>query len=99
MNEIICIAQIFLGNKQDESYAEHVEEMSHFQQHGCNMSIKVHFLHNHLNCFTKNLGDLSEGQDKRFHQDISTVEERYHGRWDAHMMVDYCWSIKIALVN
>ena len=22
------------------------------------------------------------------------VEERYQGRWDRHMLADYCWSIK-----
>ena len=25
------------------------------------------------------------------HLDIRTMEERYRGRWDSHMMADYCW--------
>jgi len=43
--------------------------------------------------FPQNLGDLSEEQGERFHQDIKTMEARYQGRWDAHMMVDYCWNL------
>lgn len=94
-NEFVWTAQNFLGNKKDESYAEHIELMLlHFQQLGCNMSIKVHFLHSHLDRFPENLGDLSEEQGERFHQDIRTMEERYQGHWNAHMMADYCWSIK-----
>ena len=58
------------------------------------MSIKVHFLHSHLDRFPHNLGDLSEKQGERFHQDMKVMEERYQGRWDRHMMADYCWSIQ-----
>ena len=43
--------------------------------------------------FPENLGDLSEEQGERFHQDIKTMEARYQGRWDAHMMADYCWNL------
>ncbi|GBP44778.1 Alpha-globin transcription factor CP2 [Eumeta japonica] len=40
------------------------------------------------------LGNYSEEQGKRFHQDLKVMEERYQGRWDCHMMADYCWSLK-----
>ncbi|KAI6656622.1 hypothetical protein LOD99_1417 [Oopsacas minuta] len=59
-----------------------------------NMSIKVHYLFSHLDRFPENLGDLSEEQGERFHQDIKVIEERYQGRWDTHMMADYCWSLQ-----
>ena len=58
------------------------------------MSIKVHFLHSHLDRFPDNLGCYSEEQGERFHQDIKVMEERYQGRWDTHMMADYCWSLQ-----
>ena len=48
----------------------------------------------HLACFPENLGDVSEEQGERFYQDISGMEVRYQGRWDATMLADYCWSIK-----
>ena len=41
-----------------------------------------------------NVGSVSDEQGERFHQDLMTVEERYQGRWDRHMLADYCWSIK-----
>jgi hypothetical protein len=61
---------------------------------GCNMSLKLHFLHFHLDYFPGNLGDLSEEQGERFHQDVKEMERRYEGRWDVSMMADCCWSIK-----
>lgn len=93
-NEFVWLVQNFLGNKKSSDYSQHVEQlMGHFQRVGCNMSIKLHFLHNHLDYFPANLGDLSEEQGERFHQDLRTMEERYQGYWNTHMMADYCWSI------
>jgi hypothetical protein len=57
------------------------------------MSLKLHFLHNHLEYFLENLGALSEEQGERFHQDIEEMERRYQGRWDVSMLADYCWSL------
>ena len=65
-----------------------------FRNLGCNMSIKVHFLYNHLDKFPPNLGAVSDEQGERFHQDLTTMEKRYQGRWDKNMLADYCWSIK-----
>ena len=42
----------------------------------------------------EDLGAVSDEQGERFHQDLKIMEERYQGRWDVHMMADYCWSIK-----
>ena len=56
------------------------------------MSIKVYFLHSHLAHFPENLGDFSDEQGERFHQDIKDMENRYQGRWDAAMMADFCWN-------
>ena len=58
------------------------------------MSIKVHFLHAHLDRFPENLGDVSDEQGERFHQDIKVMENRYQGYWNTKMMADYCWSLK-----
>ena len=58
------------------------------------MSIKIHYLFSHLDRFPENLWELSEEQGERFHQDIKVMEERYQGRWDTHMMADYCWNLQ-----
>jgi hypothetical protein len=61
----------FIGNKKAD-YTQLVEDMFfHFNRLGCNMSVKVHHLHSHLDRFPENLGDFNEEQGKRFHQDKS----------------------------
>lgn len=46
---------------------------------GCNISMKFHFFHNHLDRFSENLRDMSEEQEGRMHQDLRVMEERYQG--------------------
>ena len=84
----------FLGSHKASNYENLVSEMlGAFQAQGTRMSIKMHFLFNHLDDFPENLGAVSEEQGERFHQDIKVMEERYQGRWDTVMMADYCWSL------
>lgn len=90
----VLVVQNFLGNQKSPNYEQLVNDMlCNMKELGCNMSIKIHYLHSHLNRFPKNLGDYSEEQGERFHQDIRVMEERYQGRWDTHMMADYCWNL------
>lgn len=94
-SSFVEVVNNFLGNHKAYNYEELVKNMLlHFEKLGANMSIKVHYLHSHLDRFAYNLGDFSEEQGERFHQDIRIMEERYQGRWDRHMMADYCWSIQ-----
>ena len=58
------------------------------------MSLKMHFLHSHLDFFTSNLGEVSDKQGERFHQDISVIEGRYQGRFDANMMGYFFWYLQ-----
>jgi len=39
------------------------------------MSVKVHFLHSHVNYFPENLEAIIEEQGESFHQDIKTIEK------------------------
>lgn len=90
--EAICTG--FLGNAKAENYTEIVHELlDAFKSLGCKMSLKMHFLHSHLEYFPENLGSLSDEQGERFHQDIVEMESRYQGRWDPAMMGDFCWSL------
>lgn len=94
-DSFVAIVKGFLGNEKAENYKDLVETLlDSFHHLGCNMSIKVHFLMSHLDAFPANLGDVSDEQGERFHQDIKVMEERYQGRWDTHMIADYCWSIQ-----
>ena len=67
----VVVVKKFLGNYK----AEIVNCMlDNFRDLGCNMSIKIHYLHSHLDKFPENLGDYSEEQGERFHQDIKTMK-------------------------
>ena len=84
----------FLGNVKSNSYQEGVAELlAAYEGMGCGMSLKMHFLHSHLEFFPENLGAVSDELGKRFHQDIQTMEERYKGVWNEGMMGDYCWML------
>ena len=41
------------------------------------MSLKIHFLHSHLDFFPENCGEVSDEHGERFHEDISSKEKRY----------------------
>lgn len=62
-----CIVADFLGTTADllEGYRA-LDEL---------MSIKLHFLHSHLDYFPGNCCQLSEEQEERFHLDIKVIEE------------------------
>ena len=77
------VVKFFLGKTKTPNYKELVKTLlTSLHQLSPNMSIKLHFLHSHLFRFLKNLGDLSDEQGERFHQDISDMEVHYQGRWD-----------------
>ena len=48
---------------------------------GCSVSLKVHFLDCHLDFLPENLSTVSDEHRERFHQDISTTERRYQGKF------------------
>ncbi|GBP13914.1 hypothetical protein EVAR_10482_1 [Eumeta japonica] len=90
----VSVMQNFLGYKKSENYIELVENLLlQLKNMAYNMSIKLHFLHSHLDRFPENLGDMSEEQGERMRQDLRVMEERYQGFWDTHMKADYCWSL------
>ena len=66
--------------------------MSLFHRLGCNVSLKIHLLFPHLDFFPDICGMVSDEHGERFHQEIATMEKRYHGVWSASMLADYCWT-------
>ena len=49
----------FLGNIGAENYKELIEDMSLYRTLGCNMSLKIHMLHSHLDFFPDNCNMVS----------------------------------------
>ena len=61
----------FHGNISAENYKELIEDMlSLCHKLGCNMSLKIHLLHSHLDFFPDNCGMFSDEHGERFHQEI-----------------------------
>ena len=87
----VLVVQNFLRNHRAEQYAELVDNMlKAYQWIGWRMSLKMYFLHSHLDFFPTNLGEVSDEHGERFHQDISVMETRYQGWFNPNMMGDYC---------
>jgi hypothetical protein len=57
------------------------------------MSLKIHFLHSHLDFFPENCEALNDEHGKRFHHDITAMEKRYQDKWSSSMLADYCWTV------
>ena len=84
----------FLSNKKSPLFKTGVENLLEaYKEMVCRMSIKIHFLHSHLDFFPANLGAVSDEQGEKFHQDIQAMEARYQGFWNEGMMADYCWML------
>ncbi|GBN57728.1 hypothetical protein AVEN_58150-1 [Araneus ventricosus] len=54
----------------------HVES---YEAQRCKMSLTVHLLHSHIDCFPENLKACSAEQGERFYQDVHDIERRYQG--------------------
>ena len=84
----------FLEKRRVQNYEELVNNLlQSYQKLDCNMSLKIHFLHSHLEFFPENCGAVSDEHGERFHQDISSMEMRYQGKWNCAMLADYCWTL------
>lgn len=57
------------------------------------MSLKIHFLHAHLEFFLDNCVYVIDEHRKRFHQAIVGIEARYERKWSPSMLADYCWNV------
>jgi len=83
-----------LGNRTVQNREKLVNNLlQSYQKLGCNMSLKIHFLHSHLDFFPEKCGAVSDEHGERLHQDISSKEKRYQGKCNCAMLADYCWTL------
>ena len=65
----------FLGNHKTENYCQLIDTLlRNYKTMDCCMSLKIHFLHSHLDFFPDNLWAVCDEQGERFHQDIATMK-------------------------
>ncbi|UYV67886.1 hypothetical protein LAZ67_5002395 [Cordylochernes scorpioides] len=99
-NSFRNVCKNFLGSVKVENYRDIVNDLLlSYKALGCNMSLKIHFLHSHLDFFPDNLGAVVDEHGERFHQDISSMEKRYQGKWSPSMLADYCWTLKSDVIT
>ncbi|UYV74013.1 hypothetical protein LAZ67_11001828 [Cordylochernes scorpioides] len=68
-NSFRNVCKNFLGSVKVENYRDIVNDLLlSYKALGCNMSLKIHFLHSHLDLFPDNLGAVSDEHGERFHQ-------------------------------
>jgi len=46
-----------------------------------------------LDFFPENCGAVSDEHRELFDQHISSMEKRYHGKWNCAMLADCCWTL------
>lgn len=92
---LVAVTKGFLGKNRASEYRLLIRNlMKTFDRQHVRMSLKVHFLKDHLDFFHSDFGKVTDEHGERFHQTISTIEKRYCGRADARMMGDFCWLLK-----
>jgi len=88
------MVKVFLGNRRAQNYEELVNNLlQSYRKLCCKMSLNIHFLHSHLDFFLENCGAVSDEHGDHFHQDISSMEKRYQGKWNCATFTDYCWTL------
>ena len=71
-NQIWFVVKNFSGNCKSFSYASIIQDfLSSYKNLGAKLSLKIHFLHSHLDFFPANKGEISDEHGERFYQEFN----------------------------
>jgi len=71
-----AVFEDFLGCYEAPNYYDLSKQLlKSYEKLGCNMSVKVHFIHSHVNYFPENVEAMIEEQGESFHHHIKTIEK------------------------
>jgi hypothetical protein len=88
-----CIENFF-GNHRSVNSKQMVQRLMHTMKVlKCRMTVKLHFLDAHFDYFPECLGQFSEEQGERFHQELKRFETRYQDEHVGNILSDYCWCL------
>lgn len=74
--------------------------LNDFEKINVSMTLKLHFLHHHLDVLLQQLPTESDEQGERFHQITMPMEKRYKGKRLDAMLAEVCWcSHKVSLYD
>ena len=85
--------QGLLRKSQSNKISGYAGPIDFVQSYGMQYASENPLSEPHLDFFPANLGEVSDGQGERFHQDIMAMDKRYQGKWTASMLTDYCWTM------
>lgn len=86
-----AVFQGFLGKSRVEDYRVLINDlMDALDNIKVNMSLKIHFLHNHLDVFERQMPTESDEQGERFHQTCKPLEERFKGKDLQSFIAELC---------
>lgn len=72
---------VFLGRRKGPNYEKIVRTIFQFLKAlGCNVSLKLHFLHSRVSVFPYNKGAVMDEHTEKFNQDVVEMENRYIGK-------------------
>lgn len=81
-----------LGKKRSGAYGPFLEGMMRsFEQLNVHMSLKIHYLHCHIEYFLQQMSTESDEHGERFHQIAAVMEARYKGKKLDALLGDLCW--------
>jgi len=73
---LTAVAENVLGYVKAPKYYDLSQQLlNSFEKLGCNMNVKVHFFHSHVNYFPENLEAMIEEQGESIHQDIKAIKK------------------------
>ena len=88
----ISVVENFLGNRRADNYVQLVDNLREaFKANNVLMSLKTHYLFEHLDRFPSNCGGYSEERGENFHQETKVFERRYKNQIE-NMIVDLAYS-------
>lgn len=83
-----------LGIHRSDDWRILVEEMlSAFENINVRMSLKVHFMHQHMDWFERQSPTESDEHGERFHQIAAPLEHWYCGKKLDSLLADLCWNL------
>ena len=96
MRQARLVSTSFLENVKAENYKGLVEDLlMQYQKLGCNMSLKIRFLHSHLDFFSDNTSVVSDEHGERFRK-ISQLWNKDYTMKNGPLqyVADYCWTLQ-----
>lgn len=92
--DLKLVCEGFLGNHRADNYEQLIKNMMvGYKKLEINVTLKMHSLLCHLERFPSNLGNFSDEQGERAHQDLMDIEKRFKGRNNVNALGTYCWEL------